>query len=445
MQFANQHDAGALQSSGSICRRRYMGSWQSPTAHGWVGIAERKLGRLFEHHSAETRQHRPLVGAAFNRATLATAGFESPSWFQLLQGLRPQQPVVDEMDPGVSTHGWQFFAGGLGNQVNDQVQGSGGFKFVMNKVRSSFHVPTFPSFWAWGLSLSTTLARRSTIRRLDLKTLGIIQDRHPVSHKRIVENLTPVSKLENRRRFRVKRLLFSKCARIASGHLAQAIFVQTSSCLCGRAILVVYFSICQLIRHATSLSSGHEQRRTRSPSRDATAGPLASRTTMSPRTATSTDTPTRRQPRLWLPLPLTSRTCRCGRLFDVHGHHRAACSRAGVLGSRGFLVESTAARVCREAGVRMSTKCFRPRLGPHKWSATTDDGSSLPSVGTVNHATCADHDGAALAQACRRKQRTYPELGGSRTSALGGLGCRSRWALVRGNPLFRESTRQGQS
>ena len=45
--------------------------------------------------------------------------------------------------------------------------------------------------------------------------------------------------------------------------------------------------------------------------------------------------------RLWLPLPLP-------------GHHRAACSVAGDLGSRGFALESAAARVCREAGGRVS-------------------------------------------------------------------------------------------
>ena len=59
--------------------------------------------------------------------------------------------------------------------------------------------------------------------------------------------------------------------------------------------------------------------------------------------------------RLWLPFPLASRTCRCGQPLDPRGHHRAACSRAGVLGSRGFSVESAAARVCREAGARVST------------------------------------------------------------------------------------------
>ena len=62
--------------------------------------------------------------------------------------------------------------------------------------------------------------------------------------------------------------------------------------------------------------------------------------------------------RLWLPLPLSSRTCQCGRPLDVFGHHRAVCSRSGVLGSRGFSVESAAARVCREAGARVSTNVF---------------------------------------------------------------------------------------
>ena len=31
------------------------------------------------------------------------------------------------------------------------------------------------------------------------------------------------------------------------------------------------------------------------------------------------------QRRLWLPLPPSTRKCRCGRLLDVRGHHRAAC------------------------------------------------------------------------------------------------------------------------
>ena len=59
--------------------------------------------------------------------------------------------------------------------------------------------------------------------------------------------------------------------------------------------------------------------------------------------------------RLHLPLPFSSRTCRCGRLLDCRGHHRAACAEAGVLGARGFALERAAAQVCREGGGRVST------------------------------------------------------------------------------------------
>ena len=58
--------------------------------------------------------------------------------------------------------------------------------------------------------------------------------------------------------------------------------------------------------------------------------------------------------RLRLPLPLTERTCRCRRILDPLGDHRAACSRAGVLRSRGVPLEHAAARVCREAGARVT-------------------------------------------------------------------------------------------
>ena len=59
--------------------------------------------------------------------------------------------------------------------------------------------------------------------------------------------------------------------------------------------------------------------------------------------------------RLRLPLSLTQRDCRCGRPLDSCGHHRAACARSGVLGRRGFAVESAAARVCREGGAPVTT------------------------------------------------------------------------------------------
>ena len=60
-------------------------------------------------------------------------------------------------------------------------------------------------------------------------------------------------------------------------------------------------------------------------------------------------------PRLRLPLPLFARTCRCRRTFDSLGDHRAACAQSGVLRSRGGPLERAAARVCREAGARVTT------------------------------------------------------------------------------------------
>ena len=46
---------------------------------------------------------------------------------------------------------------------------------------------------------------------------------------------------------------------------------------------------------------------------------------------------------------------RCGQPLDSRGHHRGACAHAGVLGRRGFPLESCAARICREAGARVSS------------------------------------------------------------------------------------------
>ena len=61
--------------------------------------------------------------------------------------------------------------------------------------------------------------------------------------------------------------------------------------------------------------------------------------------------------RFRLPLPLTSRNCRCRHRLDKFGHHRAACSKVGVLG-KGFPLECAAAQMCREAGGRVSTNVF---------------------------------------------------------------------------------------
>ena len=68
--------------------------------------------------------------------------------------------------------------------------------------------------------------------------------------------------------------------------------------------------------------------------------------------------------RLRLPLLPVSCSCRCDCLLDSFGHHRAACSRAGVLGRRRFAVESVGA--FREAGARVATNVL---LGRKNWWA----------------------------------------------------------------------------
>ena len=138
--------------------------------------------------------------------------------------------------------------------------------------------------------------------------------------------------------------------------------------------------------------------------------------------------------RLWLPLPLTKRTCGCGRLLDSSGHHRAACANVGVLGRRGFALESAATRVCREAGGRASVnQCVRdldiaaPNAADNRRLEVVADGfplfhgaqlaidttmvSPLSCTGVL-HARCADIDGAATMAARRRKQRRQFELAG---------------------------------
>ena len=132
--------------------------------------------------------------------------------------------------------------------------------------------------------------------------------------------------------------------------------------------------------------------------------------------------------RLRLPLPLSIRNCRCGRPLDSRGHHRAACARAGVLGRRGFPVESAVARICREGGARVTTNVMVRdmtwrfqilemrdgwRSGCH---CSRHDLNFLFALrGTARPGT--DTDGAALTAARRRKERTYPELVGPRGRA----------------------------
>ena len=78
--------------------------------------------------------------------------------------------------------------------------------------------------------------------------------------------------------------------------------------------------------------------------------------------------------RLRLPLPVTARACRRRRALDPLGDHRAAFPRSGALRSRSTPLERAAARVCREAGARVTTHTplFQISTFPPSIASTTD-------------------------------------------------------------------------
>ena len=107
---------------------------------------------------------------------------------------------------------------------------------------------------------------------------------------------------------------------------------------------------------------------------------------------------------------------------------------SGVLGRRGFPLESCAARICREAGARVSTNIrvqdldLLPggQLDDRRLEVVADGlplfhGAQLAIDTTLvspvradgaPRRQCATRDGAALDQARRTKERRYPELTG---------------------------------
>ena len=135
-----------------------------------------------------------------------------------------------------------------------------------------------------------------------------------------------------------------------------------------------------------------------------------------------------------MPLPVSVRSCVCGRRLDVLGHHRAACSRAGVLRRRGFAVESAVEQICREAGARVSTNVmirdfdiagsntYARRLEVVAEGLSIFGGVQLALDATLVSTHHGDGtplrnsdkmDGVALQLARRRKEARYPELSGS--------------------------------
>ena len=104
----------------------------------------------------------------------------------------------------------------------------------------------------------------------------------------------------------------------------------------------------------------------------------------------------------------------------------------GVLGRRGFALESAAAQVCREAGARVATNLFvrdmdlgvpngrdsrrlevvadgLPLFGGMQLAIDTTLVSAVQGDGEPTRGA-ADRDSVALRRARRRKEQTYPEL-----------------------------------
>ena len=147
--------------------------------------------------------------------------------------------------------------------------------------------------------------------------------------------------------------------------------------------------------------------------------------------------------------------------FKILGDHRAACSRSGLLGKRGYAFEAAAARICREAGARVRLNVFVRDMNTDMLDVNDNrrieivadnlrlfggaqlavdttlvsplqrDGSACPGA--------ADTNGVAAATAERRKARLYQELTarGSRARLVvlavetGGRWSSSTWEFVR--------------
>ena len=127
--------------------------------------------------------------------------------------------------------------------------------------------------------------------------------------------------------------------------------------------------------------------------------------------------------RLRLPLPLSLHTCRCGRHVNKFGYHRTSCARAGVLGRRGFALESATARVTTNIMVR-DLDLGEPRAADGRRLEVVVDAlvSGMCQLAVDATVVCTLHcdgsphrgaenmDGVVLERARRRKERTYPEL-----------------------------------
>ena len=129
--------------------------------------------------------------------------------------------------------------------------------------------------------------------------------------------------------------------------------------------------------------------------------------------AAFTVTPTNRETTCQV-LPLSARSCRCGRPLDPSAHHRAACAEVGMLGRRGYALESIMARICRGVVDGLPVR----------------GGAQVAIDTTMLCALHRDHDGVALQAARKRKERTYPR---GRAQLVVALEVGGRWSEETGH------------
>ena len=91
---------------------------------------------------------------------------------------------------------------------------------------------------------------------------------------------------------------------------------------------------------------------------------------------------------------------RCGRLLVAKGHHRAVFATVGVLGRRGWALESVAARVCREGGARVRAKVCVTWI----WQSTAGWTAGLwQTVSLSLVVSSLPHSAALEPRTCRRR------------------------------------------
>ena len=98
------------------------GLWSAPrlsTAACWASWADclhtvqlrhPQVGEMITTALTDNARGHHLQAAVMCRERLLDVGFEAPSWVDLQRGAQPRQNELDDAEPGIKKHGWQFGA-----------------------------------------------------------------------------------------------------------------------------------------------------------------------------------------------------------------------------------------------------------------------------------------------------------------------------------------------